>query len=115
MDKKYDDMTKEEQDAYDRSEREREEKEQAALPYRWSQDLATVSVMVDLPKGTRGKDLVVVIEKRKLKVCILDLDANDMLIRKVQVKGAEPILEGALFNDISKDDSSWTIGTPSLD
>jgi len=30
----------------------------------------------------------------------------------VQVKGSEPILEGELFNDIAKDDSSWTIGMP---
>jgi hypothetical protein len=29
---------------------------------------------------------------------------------KVQVKGSDPILEGELFNDIAKDDSSWTIG-----
>lgn len=70
MDKKYDDMTKEEQEAYDKQEREREQQEQAALPYRWSQDLAVVSVVVDLPKGTRGKDLNVVIEKKKLKVCM---------------------------------------------
>jgi hypothetical protein len=29
---------------------------------------------------------------------------------QVQVKGSDPILEGELFNDIAKDDSSWTIG-----
>ena len=27
------------------------------------------------------------------------------------MKGSDPILEGELFNDIAKDDSSWTIGT----
>lgn len=31
---------------------------------------------------------------------------------KVQVKGSDPILEGELFNEIAKDDSSWTIGAP---
>jgi hypothetical protein len=30
--------------------------------------------------------------------------------KQVQVKGSDPILEGELFNDIAKDDSSWTIG-----
>lgn len=51
---------------------------------------------VPLPKGTRAKDLVVIMDKRKLKV---------------QVKGAaEPIMEGELFEDIAKDDSSWSIG-----
>lgn len=67
-DKKYDDMTNDEQEVHDKQEKEREEREQAALPYRWTQDLATVTVNVDLTKGTRGKDLNVVIEKRKLKV-----------------------------------------------
>jgi HSP20 family molecular chaperone IbpA len=68
MDKKYDDMTEEERKVYDKQERDREAAEQAALPYRWSQDLANVTVSVDLPKGTRGKDLNVVMDKRKLKV-----------------------------------------------
>lgn len=40
------------------------------LPYSWTQDLATATVTVPLPKGTRGKDLEVVIGKRKLKVGI---------------------------------------------
>jgi HSP20 family molecular chaperone IbpA len=69
MDKKSDDMTEEERKVQDKQDREREETEQAALPYRWNQDLANVTVSVDLPKGTRGKDLNVVMEKRKLKVC----------------------------------------------
>jgi hypothetical protein len=30
--------------------------------------------------------------------------------KQVQVKGSDPILQGELFNDIAKDDSSWTIG-----
>ncbi len=105
----YDAMTKEEQVAFDKQAREKEQAEQAgkllnpfviaeltvALPYSWTQDLETVSVSVPLPAGTRGKDCIVDIQRRKLKV---------------QVKGSEPILEGELFNDISKDDSSWTIG-----
>jgi hypothetical protein len=39
-----------------------------ALPYRWAQDLQTVSVSVPLPKGTRARDLQVVLQKRKIKV-----------------------------------------------
>lgn len=68
MDKKYDDMNEEERTVHDKAAREKEVAEQAELPYRWSQDLANVTVNVDLPKGTRGKDLNVVMEKRKLKV-----------------------------------------------
>nr|XP_031858080.1 uncharacterized protein CI109_006522 [Kwoniella shandongensis]KAA5525152.1 hypothetical protein CI109_006522 [Kwoniella shandongensis] len=93
--KPYDDLSKEERDAVDAKERERERQEQAALPYSWTQDLATVTVTVPLPKGTRGKDLNVVIQKTTLKV---------------QLKSSpEPILDGELFNEIAKDDSSWTI------
>lgn len=112
VDKKYDDMTEEERTAFDKQAREKEQAEQAALPYRWSQDLANVTVNVDLPKGTRGKDLVVVIDKRKLKVDTLwNCICMSTCLWQVQIKGSEPILEGELFNDISKDDSSWTIGT----
>ncbi|ORY23365.1 HSP20-like chaperone [Naematelia encephala] len=66
-----------------------------ALPYTWTQDLGTVTVHVPLPTGVRARDLTVVMEKRKLKVQVK--------------KEAEAILDGELFNDISKDDSSWTI------
>ncbi|KAK4689487.1 elongation factor 1-alpha, partial [Tremellales sp. Uapishka_1] len=91
----YDDMSKDEQKAHDASERQREKDEQATLPYAWTQDLATVTVTVNLPKGTRGKDLIVDMAKKKLKV---------------QLKSAnEPILEGELSNEIVVDDSSWTI------
>ncbi|WVQ82519.1 hypothetical protein IAT38_004648 [Cryptococcus sp. DSM 104549] len=98
-----DKLTKEERAAIDAKDRQREKEEQAALPYSWTQDLPTVTVTVVLPKGTRGKDLVVDIGRRKLKV-------------KVK-SSAEAILDGELFNDIVKDDSSWTIedGTLSIE
>ncbi|BEI79487.1 hypothetical protein CcaverHIS002_0100160 [Cutaneotrichosporon cavernicola] len=89
-----DKMSKEERAAYDAKERAREQTEQDALPYKWSQDLNTVSVSVPLPSGTRGRDLQVVMERRKLKV---------------DVKGGATLLEGELFEEIAKDDSSWTI------
>ncbi|CAD6579015.1 MAG: hypothetical protein TREMPRED_002338 [Tremellales sp. Tagirdzhanova-0007] len=93
--KAYDDMSKEEKSAHDAREKERERSEQSALPYSWTQDLGTLSISVPLPKGTRGKDCIVVLERKRLKV---------------QLKSSpEPILSGELFNDISKDDSSWTV------
>ncbi|WOO82367.1 Nuclear movement protein nudC [Vanrija pseudolonga] len=96
--KDYDSLTEEERNVQDAKDRERERQEQAALPYSWSQDLQTVTVNVPLPKGIKSKDLIVVMDRRKLKV------------GGVQVKGApEPIMEGELFEDIAKDDSSWTI------
>ncbi|KAI6136594.1 nuclear movement protein nudC [Pisolithus sp. B1] len=55
-----------EQEARDRADKEREAQEQAALPYRWTQELGDVDITVPVPKGTRGRDLVVVIQKKKL-------------------------------------------------
>jgi len=45
-----------------------------ALPYKWTQDLGNVTVSVPLPKGTRGRDCNVVLQKRKLKVSIVVKD-----------------------------------------
>ncbi|GFZ46052.1 Nuclear distribution protein C [Saitozyma sp. JCM 24511] len=92
---RYEDLSEEERKVYDAEEEAREKEEQAALPYKWTQDLQTVSVSIPLPKGTRARDLQVVLQKRKIKV---------------QLKSAsEPIIDGELFNDIAVDDSSWTI------
>lgn len=48
-----------------------------------------------MPKGTRGKDLNVVIQKRKLSVGL---------------KGQEPIMSGELCKDIKVEESAWTLG-----
>ena len=66
------------------------------LPYRWTQQLGDVDVTVPVPKGTRGRDLSVVIQKKKLSVGL---------------KGKEPIMSGELCKEIKLDDSTWTLGT----
>ena len=110
----YDKLTKEEREARDAENRKREAEEQAgmwiavhnlddqylftrslALPYKWSQKLDEAEVIVPVPKGTRGRDLVVVLQKRKLSVGF---------------KGKEPIMSGELFADIKVEDSTWTLG-----
>ena len=48
-----------------------------------------------VPKGTRARDLKVVIAKTKLSVGL---------------KGQEPIMEGELCKEIKVDDSTWTLG-----
>jgi hypothetical protein len=40
----------------------------AALPYQWTQDLNSATVTVNLPSGTRARDLLVTIKKKSLKV-----------------------------------------------
>lgn len=66
-----------------------------ALPYFWKQQLADVDVEIPVPKGTRGKQLNVVIQKKKLSVGL---------------KGQDPIMSGELCKEIKVEDSTWTIG-----
>ena len=51
--------------------------------------------MVPVPKGTRSRDLVVVIKKKKLTVGL---------------KGKDPIMAGDLCQDIKVEESTWTLG-----
>lgn len=54
------------------TDQERDEKlkleaiELAKLPYKWRQTLPDLDISIALPKGTRGKDLVVKIQKQKV-------------------------------------------------
>jgi len=65
-----------------------------ALPYTWSQELGELDVVVPVPQGTRGRDLRVVLEKKKLSLGI---------------KGQEPIMAGELCKEIKVGDSTWTV------
>ncbi|KAJ9092346.1 hypothetical protein QFC21_006846 [Naganishia friedmannii] len=86
--KAYDAMSKSEQDEHDKVARVKEQAEQDALPYKWTQDLNTATVTITLPAGTRARDL------------------------NVQLKAQpEPILEGELFAEIKEEDSTWSIVT----
>ena len=66
-----------------------------ALPYSWKQTLEEVDVVVPVPKGTRARDLVVVIAKKKLSVGF---------------KGKDPIMAGELCQEIKVEESTWTLG-----
>ncbi|TPX35372.1 hypothetical protein SmJEL517_g02360 [Synchytrium microbalum] len=81
-------------DEQDKIQREKEAAEQAALPYKWRQTLSEVDVMIPVPKGTKSRDLDVVIKKKLLKVGF---------------KGKEPIVEGELCQNVKVDDSTWTL------
>jgi hypothetical protein len=48
-----------------------------------------------VPKGTRAKDLNIVVEKKKLSVGL---------------KGQDKILDGELCKEIKLEDSTWTVG-----
>ncbi|KAJ9112255.1 hypothetical protein QFC22_006339 [Naganishia vaughanmartiniae] len=86
VEKPYDEMSKPEQEEHDKVARAKEQAEQDALPYKWTQDLNTATVTITLPAGTRARDL------------------------NVQLKSqSEPILEGELFAEIKEEDSTWSI------
>jgi hypothetical protein len=70
-------------------------KTRLALPYSWKQTLEDVDVVVPVPKGTRSRDLVVVIKKKKLTVGL---------------KGKDPLMAGDLCQDIKVEESTWTLG-----
>ncbi|KAG0289585.1 hypothetical protein BGZ98_003783 [Dissophora globulifera] len=92
--KLYDSMTEAERTEYDAANRKREREEQATLPYKWRQTLIDLDISVEVPKGTRGKDLVIEIKKKSLKVGL---------------KGQDPIIQGTLSKEIKTEDSTWTL------
>ncbi|KIY64215.1 nuclear movement protein nudC [Cylindrobasidium torrendii FP15055 ss-10] len=94
MSEDQDNLTPEEREKRDKEARAKEIVEQAALPYKWSQELGEVEVIVPVPKGTRARDLAVTMTTKKLSVAL---------------KGKEPIMAGDLCKDIKVDDSTWTI------
>ncbi|GLB36100.1 putative CS domain containing protein [Lyophyllum shimeji] len=90
----YDSLSKEEREARDKADRAREEAEQAALPYKWTQELGELDISVPVPEGTRARDLVVVIGKKKLSVGL---------------KGKDAIMDGELCMEIKVEESTWTL------
>ncbi|KAG8906105.1 hypothetical protein FRB99_007566 [Tulasnella sp. 403] len=90
----YDKMTPEQREQRDNEIRAKEAEEQAALPYKWKQELGEVDIYVPVPKGTRARDLDIKIMKKKLSAGL---------------KGKEKILEGDLCREIKVEESTWTV------
>ncbi|KAI8842945.1 HSP20-like chaperone [Chytridium lagenaria] len=92
-------LTEEERTIKDQADKERERKEQEALPYKWKQTLKDVDLVVPIPKGTRGKDLAVVLKRKEISVGF---------------KGKEPIFNGELCAAIKVEDSTWILDNGEL-
>lgn len=90
----YDALTPEQRTEHDEREAEREREEQAKLPFTWKQTLQDVSLTIPVPPGSKSRDLVVEINKKRLKIGL---------------KGKEAILEGELCKEIKLEESTWTL------
>ncbi len=60
----------EERERLDKEAKEKQEAEQAALPYKWTQTIKDVDIMIAIPANIKGRDLDVTLTKAKLKVAI---------------------------------------------
>ncbi|KAH6884523.1 HSP20-like chaperone [Thelonectria olida] len=78
--------------------REAQEKEQAALPYKWTQTIGELDVTFTVPGNLKSRDLVISIKKQSLSAAI---------------KGQDPIIAGDLPHAVIVDDSTWTLSTNS--
>ncbi|KAK3301027.1 HSP20-like chaperone [Chaetomium fimeti] len=74
--------------------RAKEQAEQDALPYKWTQTIGDVDITITVPGNLKGRDLVVDIKKESISAGI---------------KGQEPIIQGTLPHAIRTDDSTWTL------
>ncbi|KAK3945423.1 HSP20-like chaperone [Diplogelasinospora grovesii] len=74
--------------------RAKEKAEQDALPYKWTQTIGDVDVLITVPGNLKGRDLVVDIKKTSVTAGI---------------KGQEPLLKGELAHAVKVDDSTWTL------
>jgi len=63
--------------------------------YKWSQAFNEVQVQIDIPEGSKSKDLIVDLKPKKIMIRHKSLD--------------EPILAGDLDNPIKAEDSYWTL------
>lgn len=66
-----------EETAADAAAKAKEDAEQAALPYKWTQQISDLDITTEVPGNLKSRDLVVEIKKQKLVVGI---------------KGQEPII-----------------------
>jgi hypothetical protein len=75
-------LTKEPTPAEVAAARAQEEQEQAALPYKWTQQISELDITFTVPGNYKSRDLVVEIKRNKLKA---------------GVKGQDPIIDVRYF------------------
>ncbi|KAF2876895.1 HSP20-like chaperone [Massariosphaeria phaeospora] len=86
--------TPEERTKADADLKTKEDAEQAALPYKWTQTIKDLDVAIAVDGKYKGRDLDVKLTKTALRVAI---------------KGQEPFIDGTLPHPIHVDESTWTL------
>ncbi|KAL9608383.1 MAG: hypothetical protein Q9167_006780 [Letrouitia subvulpina] len=81
----------------DAAARAKQAEEQSRLPYKWTQTIRDVDVLVPVPPHLRGRDIDASITKTHLRIGI---------------KGqSPPIIDGSLTHPVLVDESAWTLET----
>ncbi|KAI4217561.1 MAG: hypothetical protein LQ351_000157 [Letrouitia transgressa] len=81
----------------DAAARAKQAEEQSRLPYKWTQTIRDVDVLVPVPPNLRGRDIDASITKTHLRIGI---------------KGqSPPIIDGPLTHPVLVDESAWTLET----
>ncbi|KAI9885443.1 MAG: hypothetical protein M1823_002749 [Watsoniomyces obsoletus] len=88
--------TPSERERNDAAQKQREEAEQASLPYKWTQTISDVDINIPVPGTLRGRDIEVILKKKTIRVGI---------------KGQDPIINGDFPKEIHVDESTWTLET----
>ena len=86
--------TPEERERLDKEAKQKEEQEQAALPYKWTQTIGDLDLTAPVPSNMKGKDFDVKITKTSLKAGI---------------KGQEPIIDVCHPDLLLKRESLWLV------
>jgi len=73
-----------------------EDAEQAKLPYKWTQTISDLDVVVPVPGNIKGRDLDTMITKTRIRVGL---------------KNQQPIIDGEFPHTIHADESTWTLET----
>lgn len=99
--------------------RVQEKSEQDALPYKWSQNIGDLDILIEVPGNLKGKDIVVEIKKSHIKAGIKGQEpVIDVSVRLSACCFALPSADqhanrkqGDLPHHILTEDSTWTLTT----
>ena len=90
--------------------RAREEAEQAALPYKWTQTIAELDITASVPGNLKGRDLVVEFKKQHIKAGVKGQDPLiEVCLPTPLVESSTDDPQGDLPHPIFTEESTWTL------